>query len=89
MHIVEFLSLHKSLVRFTQQGLEKLNDISMKHFQRASNHKNIDSLMQMLQKKNRIKQLDDEGNQRSKRKLKCSKCQQYGHNKHTCSIEQQ
>ena len=35
MHVVEFLSLHKSLLRFTQQGLEKLNDISTKHFQRA------------------------------------------------------
>jgi len=63
MHVVEFLSLHKSLVRFTQQELEKLNDISTKHFQRASNHKNIDSLMQMLQKQNRIEQLEDEGHQ--------------------------
>ena len=85
MHVVEFLSLHKTLVRFTQQGLEKLNDLSTKHFQRASNHKDIESLKQMLEKQNRIEQLEDEGYQRTKRSLTCSKCKQHGHNKRSCN----
>ena len=35
-HIPEFLWLHKgNIVQFTQQGLEKLNDISTKNFQRS------------------------------------------------------
>ena len=41
-----------NLVSFTQQGLKKLNDFSTKQFQRVSNHQNIQSLKQMLEKRN-------------------------------------
>jgi len=66
-----------------QQGSEKLNDVATKHFQRASNHKDIESLKQMLEKQNRIEQLEDEGYQRTKRSLTCSKC------KRSCDAIQQ
>ncbi len=33
MHISEFISLHGNIVMFSQQGLEKLNDITTIHFQ--------------------------------------------------------
>ena len=54
MHVPEFIKLHGNLLSFTQQGLEKLNDVSTKDFQRSSNHRNIESLKQMLEKRNRI-----------------------------------
>ena len=59
MHMPEFIKLYGSLLSFTQQGLEKLNDRSTKDFQRASNHHNIKSLKQMLEKRNRIEILED------------------------------
>jgi len=41
-----------NLISFTQQGLEKLNDVSTKEFQRASNHRDFKALKQMLEKRN-------------------------------------
>ena len=84
MHVPEFITLHGNLVSFTQQGLEKLNDFSTKQFQRASNHRNIESLKQMLEKRNRVENLEDSGYQRIKRVLTCSKCKKTGHNKRSC-----
>jgi len=55
MYIPEFLHLnHGNISIFSQQGLEKLNDVSTQHFQRSSNHRNEEALTQMLQKGNRI-----------------------------------
>lgn len=87
MHVPQFISLHGNLVLFTQQGLEKLNDISTKQFQRASNHKNIDALIQMLEKRNRIETLEDSGYQRTKRVYTCSECKIAGHNKRSCKLK--
>ena len=44
MHTSEFIWLYGKVVTFTQQGLEKLNDITTKQFQRSSNHQGISSL---------------------------------------------
>ena len=53
MYVPEFLQLHHGNISiFSQQGLEKLNDISTKHFQRSTNHQNEEALKQMLQKAN-------------------------------------
>ena len=72
-HVPEFLQLHKgNIVQFTQQGLEKLNDISTKNYQRSSNHRDHEALKQMLQKMNKIELLRDQGNERDIRKQKCS-----------------
>ena len=84
MHIAEFIHLHGSVVKFTQQGLEKLNDVTTKHFQRATNHKEIQSLKQILEKQLRIEELEERGYQRTKRLQTCSKCKQAGHNKRSC-----
>ena len=54
MHVPEFIALHGNLVSFSQQGLEKLNDFSTKQFQLASNHRNIESLLQMLEKRREV-----------------------------------
>ena len=84
MHMPEFIKLYGSLISFTQQGLEKLNDFSTKDFQRASNHRNIESLKQMLEKRNRIESLEDGGYARTKQLQTCSKCKMTGHNKRSC-----
>lgn len=85
MHIPEFLRLyHGNITVFSQQGLEKLNDLSTKYFQRSSNHRDVDALKQMLQKANRLEILRDHGYERSKRQQKCSICHDTNHNKRTC-----
>lgn len=84
MHVHEFITLHGNLVSFSQQGLEKLNDFSTKQFQLASSHRNIEALQQMLEKRNRIENLEDNGHQRIKQVQTCSKCKKTGHNKRSC-----
>ena len=84
MHVPEFIKLHGNIISFTQQGLEKLNDVSTKDFQRASNHRNIESLRQMLQKR---ETLEDSGHVRAKQLQTCSKCKLTGHNKRSCKAE--
>ena len=72
-HVPEFLQLHKgNIVQFTQQGLEKLNDVSTKNYQRSSNHRDHEALKEMLQKMNKIELLRDQGNEQDIRKQKCS-----------------
>lgn len=44
MHVPEFMKLYSSILLFTQQGLEKLNDITKVHFQRSSNHRGMEAL---------------------------------------------
>ena len=87
MHVPEFIKLYGNIISFTQQGLEKLNDVSTKDFQRASNHRNIESLRQMLQKRNRIETLEDSGHVRAKQLQTCSKCKSTGHNRRSCKTE--
>ena len=44
MHVPQFLCLHGNISSFTQQGLEKLNDLTTKSYQRSSNHHDFESL---------------------------------------------
>ena len=64
MHTSEFIRLHGNIVSFTQQGLEKLNDVTTKQYQRATNHHNLSALKQILEKRNRIEILKDSGYER-------------------------
>ena len=84
MHVPQFLSLHGNITIFTQQGLEKLNDVTTKYFQRSSNHHEMGSLKQILEKHNRLEALEDGGHQRTKQIRKCSVCNCVGHNKRSC-----
>lgn len=85
-HVAEFMVLHGSILPFTQQGLEKYNDIITKDYFRSSSHRNEECLVQILQKRNHIKHLENHGAKRAKRhEVSCSNCHQKGHNKLTCS----
>ena len=39
MHVPEFIRNYGNISMFTQQGLEKLNDLTTKHFLRSTNHR--------------------------------------------------
>lgn len=84
MHVPEFLELHGYLVMFSQQGLEKLNDLTTQNFQRASNHRDYEALKQILEKWNHIEALEDSGYDRPKRVQVCSICKVAGYNRRSC-----
>ena len=88
MHISEFISLYGSIAMFTQQGLEKLNDLTTIYFQHFTNHHGQDALRQILEKRNHIEQMEIEGHQRVVRKQKCSRCHKTDHNKRTCPLKE-
>ena len=81
MHVPQFLSLHGKITIFTQQGLD---DVTTKYFQRSSNHHEIGSLKQALEKHNQLEALEDGGHQHTKQIQKCSVCNYVGHNKNFC-----
>jgi len=56
MHVSEFLTLYGNIGIFNQPGLEKLNEFTTIFYQLiyASDHKEQESLMQILEKRNRI-----------------------------------
>lgn len=84
-HVPQFLQLYDGNISiFSQQGLEKLNDITTKHFQRGTNHHDISALKQILQKHIRIQTLEEGGYQRKKSDTKCKICSKFGHNRRTC-----
>ena len=43
MHVSQFLRLYGNIVQFTQQGLEKLNDLTTRYFHSSSNHHEIET----------------------------------------------
>ena len=86
-HVPQFLRLYGNIVQFTQQGLEKLNDLTTKYFHSSSNHREIESLKQILQKQNRLEALEGRASQRTKKVQKCSNCKLIGHNKRSCKAE--
>ena len=84
VHVPEFVGTHGNISKFCQQGLEKLNDVTTLHYLRGTNHKKREALVQMLQKRNRLEDLEAKGYQRQKHICKCSNCGQAGHNKRKC-----
>ena len=60
-HVPEFIKAHGNISKFTQQGLEKLNDL---HFWRSTNHRDEQALKQVMEKRNRLEELEDAGYKR-------------------------
>ncbi len=50
-HVPEMLQKYGSISGFTQQGLEKHNDLATKMFFRSTNHHKKDALMQLMRKR--------------------------------------
>ena len=79
-----FQNLLNAMAKFTQEGLEKLNDITTKHYQRSTNHRDKETLKQVLKKRD----LEDSDYARKKRKTTCSGCGKTGHNRDSCCVLQ-
>ena len=58
-HLPKFLCIHGPISPFTQQGLEKLNDVYTQFYFRGSNHREIEELKQILLRINRVEYLTD------------------------------
>ena len=82
-HVAEFMILHGSILPFTQQGLEKYNDIMTNDYFRSTSHRGEQCLVQILQKRYRIEHLESLGAKRKKQhEVRCSNCHQKDHNTH-------
>ena len=56
-HISEFMSLHGSILSFTQQGMEKYNDVMTKDYFRSTCIRGEECLLQILEKRNWLEYL--------------------------------
>ncbi|XP_060081616.1 uncharacterized protein LOC132560929 [Ylistrum balloti] len=83
-HVGEIIRTHGTMVRFSQQGLEKLNDNITKQFFRGSCHRGLPALKQVLEKQNRLLFLEGKG-KRTKESRKCSNCHGADHNSKSCA----
>ena len=81
MHVSQFLHLHGNILSSTQQGLEKVNDIATKLYQRASNHHDFESLKQILETHNWLEALEYHGFLQTKQIKKCLICRSVGYTK--------
>ena len=57
-YVGEFMQIHGSILPFTQQGLEKKNDVITKSYFRSICHQGETALRQILEKQNRIEHLE-------------------------------
>ena len=75
-HVPEFLKLYGNIEFFTQQGMEKYNDITSKNYFRSTNHQGVSAIKQLFLKRKRAQHLEAAGCEREKRlllfKLQCS-----------------
>ena len=83
-HVPEFVQMKGNITPFTQQGLEELNDKTTKDYFRSTNQQGLESLKQILQKRNRMEYLEDLGCQRGTRSVTCGNCYSDDHNIKTC-----
>ncbi len=51
MHVSQLIQLHGNISKFSEQGLEKLNDLTTKHYLRSTNHRETEALHQLIQKR--------------------------------------
>ena len=86
-HVPEFLKLYGNIEFFTQQGMEKYNDITSKNYFRSTNHQGVSAIKQLFLKRKRAQHLEAAGCEREKRDYCCSNCHAVGHTIKTCMAE--
>ena len=65
---------HGSILQFTQQSIEKYNDVMTRDYFRSTSHHKESSLVQILWKQNRMEYLKSIGSDREKRQANCRNC---------------
>ena len=83
-HVPEFIEHYGSVCKFNQQGLEKLNDVTTQHYLRATNHRELEALTQVMEKRNRLEELESNGYKRTLRPRHCSICGDPSHIRTKC-----
>ena len=83
-HIPEFLDMYGAIVAFSQQGLEKLNEEVTQDYFRSTNHRDSESLNQLLLKLNRLEEMTYDDYCRKKQIQTCKIYRTSGHNSRTC-----
>ena len=83
-HIPEFLDMYGTIVAFSQQGLEKLNDEVTQDYFRSTNHRDGEAQKQLLLKLNRLEEMTYNDCSRKKQTKTCRICRMSGHNSRTC-----
>ena len=58
-HIPEFLKRYGTIAPFSQQGVEKLNDLITQDYFKSTNHR--DAVIQIMLKLNQLEELRDKG----------------------------
>ena len=85
-HVPELLGRFGSIAQFSQQGLEKLNDMTTKSYFRSTNHRKVYALSQLMDKQNRVEHLENLNTpDLMNHGAVCSTCKQRGHNVRTCT----
>ena len=83
-HVPEFIEKYGNICKFNQQGLEKLNDVTTRHYLCATNHREMEALTQVMQKRNRLEELESSGYKREVCVHHCSLCGSSTHIKTKC-----
>ena len=85
-HVPEFIlmyviQMYGCITPFTHQGL---NDKTTKDYFRSTNQRGLDSLRQIVQKRNRMEYIEDLGWLRGTKSVTCGNCNLEGHNTEIC-----
>ena len=68
------MRIHGCMLAFTEQGLEKLNDVIAENFFQSSCHRE-EALKPLIEKQNLIEHLTDGGSKRARKfEVECSNC---------------
>ena len=85
-HVSEVMRMYGNPTYFSQQGLEKLNDLVTKWYFRSTNFGKT-ALEQIMKKQHRLRLLDEKCKRTLNWQVTCSICKkQDGHNKRTCPM---
>ena len=80
------MSTENSLLAPKERAINKMNDDVTKFYFRSTNHHDEASLKQILQKLNRLEELEDNGYGHLKLLHICRICRQSGHSARTCEL---
>ena len=84
LHVTELLQIQKNITLFNQQRYEKYNDQCSMDYFRSSNYQGLESLKQLLLKRNHVQFLEAMDAERVKASYKCRSCSLVGHTTKKC-----
>ena len=83
-HVGEMLHLHGNIAQFTQQGLERINDLLSTMYFKSTNQSRKTALKQLLLKHKRLQYYIDHKYPQPPRPYTCTACGETGHSVKSC-----